>query len=38
MINLSKDFKTKIMVSKDRWNRLEAIGIAEENFITHTEQ
>lgn len=36
-VNLSKDFDTKVVVLKERWNRLEAIGITE-NFIIASEQ
>lgn len=32
-INLARDFKTKIMVLKERWNRLEAIGIEDQFMI-----
>ena len=35
-INLAKEFTTRIMVDKDRWNRLEAIGMTD-HFITQTE-
>ena len=34
-INLAKDFKTKIKVTKDRYNRLLAIGLAEKYFTTY---
>jgi hypothetical protein len=35
-INLAKDFSTKVMLDKDRWNRLEAIGMTD-NFISLAE-
>jgi hypothetical protein len=35
--NLARDFKTKIMVLKERWNRLEAIGI-QEYFTIRSEK
>ena len=36
-VNLAKDFETKVKISKDRWNRLNVIGIAREHFQTHEE-
>ena len=32
-VNLAKDFKTKIIINQERWDRLDAIGIAEDYFI-----
>jgi len=37
-VNLARDLKTRICIPKDRWNRLEAIGIAGEHFISLSEQ
>ena len=34
---MAKDFSTKIMVLKERWDRLEAIGIADQFFVTYHE-
>ena len=38
-INLAKDLGTRIMISRDRWERLAAIGIADDSaFIMQEEQ
>lgn len=36
-VNLAKDFNTKVQVLKERWTRLETLGISE-GFIVHREQ
>jgi len=33
-IKLSIDFETKVMLPKDRWDKCEAIGIADKFFTT----
>ena len=34
-MSLAKQLKTKVMVCKDRWKRLEQMGIAHEYFILY---
>ena len=36
-INLARDLDTKIIINKERWKRLESIGIADGHFLLISE-
>lgn len=33
-VNLARDFQTRLKIQKDRWNRLDVIGLAKEDQFT----
>jgi hypothetical protein len=35
--NLARDYLTKIIINEERWNRMGAIGIAEQYFIKESD-
>ena len=36
-VNLARDFNTKVKITKDWWNRLHVIGMAEKYFETYDD-